>query len=122
MQLTITLPLPHKYLRPNSRVKWQITFGITKQARERAKRAAFVEFQKIESPVWILRRIHYKAYFRTKRMWDRSNLIMAAKSVEDGIADAANQNDVHFEDPIVERFTDTKNPRLEIILEVEELI
>lgn len=103
-------------------VRWQVKFGLTKQAREMARRAAFAEFKKIESPCWILRKLHYKAYFRTKRMWDRSNILMATKALEDGIADAACQNDVNFDDPTVERFTDTKNPRLEIILHIDELI
>src|SRR5688572_24820848 len=122
MELVLTLPLPHRGLRPNSLVKWQVRYGLTKQARERAKRETFKLIKEIDSPVWILKGFHVRAYFRTKRMWDRTNILSSLKAVEDGISDAVGQNDVTFEDTKIERFTDTKNPRLEILLEIEEIV
>lgn len=103
-------------------LKWQAKFGLTKQAREAAKRATFVAIREIDCEQWVLKKYHVRAYFSTKRLWDRSNLLASMKAVEDGISDAVEQNDVTFEDATVERFTDTKNPRLEIVLEIEELL
>lgn len=122
MQLTLTLPLPHRGLRPNSMVKWQVKYGLTKQAREKAKRETFLLIKGIECPLWVLKGYYVRAYFSTKRHLDQMNLISSCKAVEDGIADAVNQNDRNFEILGIERFTDAKNPRLEIILVIDELI
>jgi len=123
MTLLLTLPLPHRYLRPNSAPpNWRIKFGLTKQARERAKRETFKLIKDIDCPAWVLKGYHVRAYFKTKRWWDVSNLLASMKAVEDGVSDAIGQNDKTFEAPTVERFTDTQNPRLELLLDIELLV
>jgi len=123
MTLLLTLPLPHRYLRPNSAPpNWRIKFGLTKQARERAKRETFKLIKDIDCPAWVLTGYYLKAYFRTKRHWDDDSVSSSAKAVRDGIADAIGQDDRNFKCLGVETFTDTKNPRLEVHLEVEELV
>lgn len=122
MTITLTLPLPHRGLRPNSMLKWQAKFGLTKQAREAARRATFLAIKDIECEEWLLTGYTLKVYFSTKRHWDELNLVSAFKAQEDGIADAVKQNDRNFKILGVERYTDTKNPRLEVILQIEELL
>lgn len=122
MTITLIFKLPHPYLRPNARVTWQIKHGITKQAREKAKREAFVAFQRIESPVWVIKGYTLKAYFKTKRHWDADNTLSACKGLLDGISDASGQNDKNFELTKVERYTDTQRPRLEVILDILEIV
>lgn len=123
MQITLTFPLPHKSLRPNSFVKWNVRFGLTKQARERAKRAMFEAAKRIDAEVWIIKGYRLNYWFKTKRLWDADNCTgFAVKATLDGIADAANQDDKTFEYLGLTRTTDTKNPRLEIILLIDELI
>ncbi len=122
MELTLTLPLPHRGLRPNSVVKWQVRYGLTQQAREKARRAMFEAAKQIDAPAWIIRGYTLKGYFKTKRHWDQGNLLASIKGIEDGIADTAKQDDKTFKVLGIETYTDTKNPRLELVLEIEELV
>jgi hypothetical protein len=122
MQLTLTLPLPHHDLNPNARPDRHVKAGRISQAREQAKRAAFVAFKSIECPLWLLSSYKLKAYFKTNRHQDDDNISASAKSYRDGIADAANQDDRHFRCMGVTTETDRDNPRLEIVLEIEELV
>lgn len=82
----------------------------------------FVEMQKIESPAWMVAGYYLKAYHKTSRHLDDDNLIGSGKASRDGVADAAGQDDRTFKCLGVETFTDKDNPRLEMIIEIEELV
>lgn len=82
----------------------------------------FEAAKQIEAEVWIIKGYTLKGYFKTKRHWDQGNLLASFKGAEDGIADAAKQDDKTFKCFGIETFTDTKNPRLEVVMEIEEII
>jgi hypothetical protein len=123
MTLQLTLPLPHRGLRPNSMVKWQVKYGLTRTAREKAKRAMFEAMKTIEAEVWVIKSYHLNYFFKTSRHWDSDNCGgLSTKAIMDGIADSSKQDDKTFEFTGVSRFTDKTNPRLEVVLEIEELV
>ena len=82
----------------------------------------FSEIQKIEAEVWVISSYSLVAYFKTKRHMDDDNISASAKSYRDGIADSAGQDDKTFKCTGVTTLTDTKMPRLDIRLEITELI
>lgn len=82
----------------------------------------FEAAKKIDAAAWVIRSYSIKTYFKTKRHWDDDNITASVKNVRDGIADTARQDDKTFKCTGIETFTDTKNPRLEIVLDVEELV
>jgi len=122
MTVTLTLPLPARGLRPNDRCHWAKKARLTKQAREAARREMFAAMKSVEAEVWIIASYSLRAYFKTKRHMDDDNIASGCKSYRDGIADAAGQDDKTFKCTGVQTFTDTKNPRLEILLEITELV
>lgn len=82
----------------------------------------FTAMQKIEAEVWTVKKCTLHAYFKTKRHWDTNAVNSSFKHYEDGIADAVRQDDNTFRYGETERYTDTKNPRLEILIEIEILV
>jgi len=78
--------------------------------------------KKIPAEVWCLKSYSLRGYFKTSRHWDDDNLSASAKNVRDGIAETARQDDRTFKCTGVQTFTDRENPRLEVILEVEEIL
>lgn len=82
----------------------------------------FTESRKISAEVWRIKSYSLRGYFKTSRHWDDDNLSASCKNYRDGIADTAGQDDKTFKCTGVQTFTDKENPRLEIIIEVEELI
>lgn len=82
----------------------------------------FDAIKTVDCPAWVIAGYHLKGYFKTKRHWDQDNLVSSNKARIDGIADAAGQDDRTFRCLGVETFTDKERPRLEILLEIVELI
>jgi len=122
MQITLTLPLPDRGLLPNTVCHWAKKARLKKAAREAAKRAMFVAMQQIEAEVWVLKGYILNAFFKTKRHWDDDSVGGAFKAGRDGIADAIMQDDRNFKCLGTHTFTDSKNPRLEIVLDIVELV
>jgi hypothetical protein len=123
MQIKLKLPLPHRGLRPNSMVCWQVKHGLTRTAREKAKRAMFEAMKTLEAEVWVIKSYHINYFFKTSRHWDADNCGgLSTKAIMDGIADASRQDDKTFEFTGVSRFTDKSNPRLEVVLEIQDLL
>ena len=121
MQITITLSLPHKCLRPNVRSHWAPKSRAIKQARQDAQQAAFEKFKELPGP-FIINHYFLHPFYATARFWDDDNIIASCKSYRDGIADAANQDDHSFRCAEVVPEKDSKNPRLEIIIDITLLI
>ena len=121
MQITITLSLPHKCLRPNARSHWAPKSRAIKQARQDAQQAAFEKFKELPGP-FIINHYFLHPFYATARFWDDDNIIASCKSYRDGIADVANQDDRSFRCAGVVPEKDSKNPRLEIIIDITLLI
>lgn len=121
--ITITLPVPHKYLNPN-RAKRSIGFA---RGHARAKRdakgnayVAALAASKSSRPMWKRATVQVTLYCRTPsglRM-DDDNLIASLKSVADGIAQAGIvANDIGFDwtsKPV--KVVDKANPRLVLVI------
>lgn len=122
MQITLTLPLPAKGLRPNDRCHFMKKSRLAKVAREQARRAMFLAISQVESPAWIITSYHLFPFYATKRHWDDDNLSASCKNVRDGISDACGQDDKTFKSTGVTSATDTRNPRLEILIQIELLV
>ena len=120
--ITITLPVPHKYLSPNSQGR-SINFARGKsRVKKAAKANAFVaalNASKSIRPMWKRATIQVTLYCRTPsglRM-DDDNLIASLKCHADGIAAAGIiENDIGFEWPKPVKIVDKTNPRLVLVI------
>lgn len=121
MHLTLTLPLPPKGLRPNDRSPWQVKAGLTRTAREQGRRAMFKAVKELECEVWFIKGYVINQFYKTRQQ-DSDNIVSACKAYLDGIADVAKQDDKTFRCNGSLAFKDSKNPRLEIVMEIEEIV
>jgi hypothetical protein len=116
--ITITLPVPHKYLNPNNAGR-SLAFARGKsRVKKAAKGNAYVAAlaaSKSARPMWKRATIHATLYCRTHsglRM-DADNLIASLKPHADGIADAGIvENDIGLVWLPPDRILDKANPRL----------
>ena len=119
--ITIILPLPARKLSPNARVHWAEKAKLTRAARKRALYASIEALQGRRPPGWTKAKMEVKAFFKTRNFPDPDNLTASMKSSIDGIADSGiidNDKSLWPERPVFEK--DTKNPRIEITITVEE--
>ncbi|WP_397382818.1 RusA family crossover junction endodeoxyribonuclease [Prosthecobacter sp.] len=117
--LTITIPLPPKAVKPNSRKGWRRKAEGTQVYRKQAWAAAFVAVKR-KPPMWKKARVNVAAYFKTTTFPDPDNLIASLKAAFDGVADAGviqNDRDLWPERP--QMFKDASNPRIELTITEE---
>lgn len=98
--MKIDLPYPHKALWPNGRAHYRAKAREAKKHRQWAYLCTLADASGAKfHPSAITIRVHAK---RTGPMPDRDNVVAAAKSLLDGIADALDVNDRNFPEPKVE--------------------
>lgn len=88
--MTITLPLPTKALRPNSRPHWTQRHRAVKAARHMAQVHTLAEG--LQESGWTHYRITYH-WPTPRRRWDDDNCIAACKAYLDGICAALGIDD-----------------------------
>ena len=115
---TITLPLPHKHLSPNSRCHWARKAAKVKAQRLRARWCMAGKLDRHKpAPKWKAAKATCRFYFAVNRWRDADNLLAMMKSAFDGIEDSgllANDKDLSHE-PVV-RLIDKANPRVEVTI------
>lgn len=120
--ITITLPVPHKYLNPNNAGR-SIAFARGKSRVKRAAKGnayiAALAASKNTRPMWERATVAVRLFVRTPsglRM-DADNLIASLKPHADGIAEAgivANDIGLVWLPPV--KVLDKANPRLELTI------
>lgn len=95
MKVTITLPLPHKYLSPNARVHHMAKHRVKATARLLAKLESFNVMNRDACANhgesvwgWKAATVRCLFYFRDSRKRDGDNLLASMKTYFDGIADS----------------------------------
>lgn len=120
--VTLTLPVPHKYLNPNNAGR-SLAFARGKGRVKRAAKGnaylAALHATKSARPMWKRATVHVTLYCRTPsglRM-DADNLIASLKPIADGIAEAGIvENDIGFVWLPPVKVVDKANPRLVLVL------
>lgn len=88
-ELTITIPLPPKQMRPNSRTHWRAKMGPKAQQRQEAYLSAKAAIGRLSPPRWSAASIEAEFYLgRRGKQNDRDNLIAWLKATADGLEDA----------------------------------
>lgn len=83
----------------------------------------FEAAKRIEAEEWIITGYRLHPIYKDQRsVLDQDAVVSSVKAYLDGIADTAHQDDKHFRCGGVTHSFDKENPRMEILLEVEELI
>lgn len=113
--ITLVLPIPDRVLSPNARVHWAVKAKAVKHARTLAKLAAL----RVGRPMWKSVTVQCIVTMKTRRKFDRDNLLSMCKAYFDGIADAGvvvNDSEMIY---LPVKFTepDKENPRLTINIE-----
>ena len=119
MPLTITLPLPHPSLWPNSRKHWAPKAKQTKAHRQRAQLRTLEALagHRLSFAGYSLA-FHYP---EDKRRRDDDNAAASCKAYRDGIADALHIDDHNLPMVALPTFAiDREHPRLEITLHPEK--
>jgi len=117
MTVTISLPLPHKHLSPNSRCHWRAKAKAVKAYRAQAGLEVMAETCG-ERWLWKEATVECRFYFKDIRRRDADNLLASMKSAFDGLADAGLvENDAAFTYLPVQQAKDKTNPRVEIAIE-----
>ena len=119
--IRITLPLPDKDVRPNGRCCRGKKLRLVKEHVLRAKDAAYIELVKNGvahlTGFWTHASVQYDWYHPTTRLLDRDNIIGACKPYLDGIVRCGVLvDDNHVTVLPVGRFTDARDPRVEITI------
>jgi crossover junction endodeoxyribonuclease RusA len=86
-QITITLPMPHKHLSPNSRCHWAQK-STAKKAQRSLSALSIIAALKFERPLWSSADVAITVTAPDKRRRDRDNLLSALKGAFDGAQDA----------------------------------
>ena len=119
----LTLPLPSKVLSPNARPNRFAKSAAVKTARTSARREAYLMMREWDFPAgFVVVSIQYRAFWKTKgRRRDDVNLIASCKAYEDGLQDAVKQDDRTWSIEKPEHKYDPDRPRLEILINIQEL-
>lgn len=113
--MTITLPLPSRFLSPNGRAHVYTKAKWTKKAREHAYLTTKAALRGRQAPDFRLYTVAFS--FATRRRRDDDNLIASCKAYRDGIADALGIDDHRlFLAAPPALLHDPSRPRLEITL------
>lgn len=118
--MTITLPIPHSDLWPNSRKHWRVKSKKTKEARHSAWVRTKGSFAEDESAT--IGRSNFTGYtlsffYPDARRRDDDNAQASCKAYRDGIADALGVDDNTLRLAALPTFAiDRENPRVEITL------
>lgn len=114
--MTITLPIPHADLWPNSRKHWRVKAQKVKHYRMHAKIKTVDAFGGVK-PSRPFSGYHLAFYYPDARKRDDDNASAAMKSARDGIADALGVDDNTLRLAALPTFQiDRGNPRVEITL------
>lgn len=81
----------------------------------------FEAAKRIEAEAWIVKGYQINLYYR-KKCQDQDNIAASCKAYLDGVSDSCHQDDKTFKLLGVYTEKDNENPRLEILIEVEELL
>ena len=86
-QVTITLPMPHKHLSPNSRCHWAQKMTAKKAQRSLSALSIIGEL-KFERPQWSGADVAIAVTAPDKRRRDKDNILASLKAAFDGAQDA----------------------------------
>lgn len=116
MTITITLPFPNSKLMPNRKNgrSWASTVKEKEKAKNDGYYAAIGHKNKQIKPG-----VKIMFYYPDKRKRDLDNLYSAIKALQDGVCHGLNIDDSYFRPVTLDKTVDRKNPRVELILEIE---
>ena len=116
MTITITLPFPSSKLMPNRKngTHWASTIKEKEKAKNDGYYAAISHKKKQFKPG-----AKYIFYCPDNRKRDPDNLHSAMKAAQDGVCLGLGIDDSNFWPTTLDKVLDRKNPRVELILEIE---
>jgi Holliday junction resolvase RusA-like endonuclease len=123
--LTITLPLPHKVLSPNSKPNRFVLARYRKSYRRTAWLMAMDTINRAgfrEPPRMAAVFVELRFFFKVERRHDADNLIGSMKSAMDGFTDAGVWTDDSVAKPLPPVVAiDKGNPRVEVVITERKL-
>jgi len=88
LTLTVTIPLPPRFLSPNARAHWRPKAACTKRYRRDAMIAAKAAMGHAPPPLWKRATLQAAFHHKARRLRDDDNAMGSLKAARDGLADA----------------------------------